>query len=234
MLNEGDTNMGTKHFKMLLIIIALGLASPAFAKKSRRAGLNFGTGFKILSANDRVLPSENYDKTKRITSSSQAFSPYVGISNGILNIGIRGTFSTKNNKEVETQSGTAIENTRDYTINTKSVSFFTKFLFGKILFLEAGAGIYSQEQFIKNTMTNGANPGNFIGEKEEYIIKGSGPGYHAGIGFEIATGAGFYFNGSYLSKIYQINEGESIFGNGRQKAYEQKRELMFGLSHYYN
>jgi hypothetical protein len=222
------------QFKTLILAAVVMVTSPAFAKKSRREGFNFGSGVKILSSDDRTLAGDTSDKNVHSIKSTEAFSPYVAISGGTFNIGLMGSVDKTVVSEIETSATSDDENIRNREIKTSSGSVFMRFLFGEILFLEGGMGIYQEKQHIKNTTTNANGNGNFLGAKEEYKIDGSGPGYHVGAGFEIATGAGFFFNGTYMTKIYRINEGEAIFGKGNQRAYDQKREVTFGLAYYSN
>ncbi|MEZ4741450.1 MAG: hypothetical protein R3B45_03240 [Bdellovibrionota bacterium] len=232
--------LSTFWLRFFFLLLGLGLnIGVAYGKKNRREGFNFGTGVKVLSADDRMFPSSESDKQRYINSTSQAFSPYFGFSNCVINAGLRVNISEVKTHETERPKNNVEEKVSDSSISTKSANLFTRFLFGKILFLEAGIGVYSEKQKVSIVSTNAtgsneADSGSFTGEKEEYEIDGSGPGYHLGGGFEVATGAGFYFYGSYLNEIYQINEGTSIFGSEHKQAYKQRRELQFGLSHYYN
>lgn len=222
------------QIKTILIGLSIALSTQALAKKSRREGFNFGSGVKILSSEDRTLPGSNSDRTIHTAKETEAFSPFVAFSTGTFNLGIKADIDNTLISERETTALTADEVIRMRDITTSSGSLFVRFLFAEILFMEGGMGIYHEKQHINNTATMAGQNGSFLGAKDEYQIEGAGPGYHVGAGFEIATGGGFYFNGTYLTKIYRINEGDAIFGRGNQRAYQQKREVAFGLAYYYN
>jgi hypothetical protein len=222
------------QIQTLVAMVALITGTPAFAKKNRRDGFNFGTGVKIINSDDRTLAGETSDKSVHMTKETQAFSPYAAISNGTFNLGLKADLDSTSVSETEVSTTSSDESLRNRQVTTNSGSIFCRFLFGEILYLEGGLGIYQEKQVINNVYTSGSSDGAFLGAKEQYKIEGTGPGYHIGGGFEIATGAGFFFNGAYLAKIYQINEGDAIFGKSGKRAYEQKREVSFGLGYYYN
>ena len=216
-----------------LVLIGLTIAtlwpSQAFARRSDREGLNFGSSFRILDSDDRGQQSAVSDKNTRTTSSGQAFNPYLGYSFGALNFGLM--LNLENKSEVFTESNTAKNEviSRDARTIGKSGSLFSRFNFGKVMFFEVGLGMYSQSKTVESeTRSIGES---FAGSTSTYKTAGIGPGYHAGGGIEIPVDNGFYFSTSFMMHSYQLHDTTrssygSIIGS------QEKRELSFGISYY--
>jgi hypothetical protein len=219
---------------MLSGVTVLGLlsATPAFARRSQRQGFNFGSTVRVLNSDDRTLPGNGSDQKTRISSSSQAVNPYLGYSFGTFNLGLTFSAETRTTNSTETNTVTGSETTRDSEVNGKGASLFGRFLFGEIFFFEAGAGVY-QEKVQVSTETKSTTTGAFTGEREEYEVKGIGPGYHLGAGMELEMGGGFYFTSSYQVRIVQLRDHEGGSDLGRKRSTTQKREVLFGIAHYF-
>lgn len=225
-----------RQFRLMLCIASLiFISNTAFAKKDKRDGFNFGTGISLDSSNDQTKNQGENNNSFQTKSSTQGFSPYIGYSfSGVFNLGLNFFVGEEEKKEVEQNGDGKTLNDRNSNTTSKSASIFGRFLFGKILYFEAGFGVYKESTSINNTLAISVEGERVSGTVEDYSINGSGVGYHVGAGFEIPTGAGFYFTGSYLTKVYRINDGGSLFGESDKKnAYQQKRLLTFGLAHYY-
>ena len=72
------------------VVVVLGMALPqtAFARKSARTGINFGTSVRMLSEQDRSQAGELSDKNTKVRSDSQQVNPYLGYSFGSFNLGL--------------------------------------------------------------------------------------------------------------------------------------------------
>lgn len=224
-----------RQYYTILIILAVFVSSEAFAKKSRRRGLNFGSGVSFSSISDNLLPTEINSSSRKTKQDSQYLQPYVAYSaSGVLNFGLSlgledASYSEKESFTDNTSIDRAIEK------STQSANLFGRFMFANILYFEAGFGAYKEETKITTTSTNVDAAGTFAGAVDSETIKGSGPGYHLGAGFEVPTGGGFYFTGSYISRFYQIYNGDNALGrDGNKRSYQLNKRLTFGMSYYYN
>jgi hypothetical protein len=221
----------------LRIFIGLFItASPAIwstaadARRSDREGFNFGSSVRIMDSDDRGESSTITNKNTRTKSSGQAFSPYVGYAVGPLNLGLMLNVENKYEEFTETSPTSSQQLSRDATTSSKAISLFSRFNFGKIMFFEAGAGIYNQNSSI-HTELRSVNGGSFTGSSDDYKIQGMGPGYHMGAGLELPAANGFYFTGSYMVHNYQLRD-TSHSSYGSLIGSQQKRELAFGISYY--
>lgn len=219
--------------------IAIGLlisASPAFwstiafARRADREGLNFGSSVRIMDSDDRGQSSAISNKDTRTKSAGQAFTPYVGYAFGPLNLGLMLNVENKYEEFTETSPTSNQQLSREASTSSKAMSIFSRFNFGKIMFFEAGAGVYSQTTNV-HTEIRSVSGGTFSGSSDDYKLQGVGPGYHMGAGLELPAANGFFFTGSYMVHNYQLRDtAHSSYGSviGSQ----QKRELAFGISYY--
>jgi len=224
--------MHAVRLNLLVLVVAGGLTwGPGAQAGGTREGFNFGTSVRILNGDDRTYANESNDKNTQSKSDSQAVNPFLGYSFGVFNLGVLATIESRSAESIETSSSTQQEIRRKSNASLKGASVFGRFLFGEVMFMEVGAGLYSENVRVDNTHTSAKGDGIFNGERETYEIQGSGPGYHMGGGIELPMGGDFYFTSAYLVRLVQLRE---ISGGvlGKKKAYEQKRELNFGISHY--
>lgn len=226
--------MKVVNMQSIILLAGLAAASSAYAKRGdSREGFNFGTSMRLLDDSDRTNPNDQTDKAVKTESSDQSFSPYLGYSFGAFNLGLVGNVGQRNLKIQEHSTNGAQENNRNTMTSVRSLSLFARFLFGKVLYFEVGGGVYSEDVSVHNESTMAGDAGSFTGQKEDYSISGTGPGYHVGGGLEIPITGGFYFTSSYLVKIYQLRDmSKGVLGS--KMAVDQRRELMFGIAYYYN
>ncbi len=99
------------------------------------------------------------------------------------------------------------------------------------MFMEAGAGAYSQNTDVHNEYKLSGEAGSFTGKSEDYKVAGIGPGYHVGGGLELPINNGFYFSGAYMIRSYSLRDtSKSEYGS--PIGSQQKRELTFGIAYY--
>ena len=217
---------------IITLISIMVISQPAFAKRDKRRGLNFGTTVRLMSANDRNHATGGSEFNTQTKSDTQLVNPYVGYSTGSLNFGLMFSSETTSSVTTEVSSESGIERTRKSALSSKGTSLFARFLFGKIFFFEAGAGIYKQNLEINFEEKNLTGDGTFTGNQDTQKFDGVGPGYNLGGGMELAMGGGFYFSSAYQVRIIQQRDfkGSDL---GPKRSNEQKRELLFGISHYH-
>ena len=200
----------------------------AFAKRDRREGFNFGSSVRIVTNNDRTYGDQTSGVDGTTKSSSQSYNPFVAYSNGLLNLGLTAHVESADTATTEQQKATGQIVDRKSSTDVKGTS-----VFGRFLFFELGLGIYKQKVTVNNQYTNMSGSGSFSGNSDSYTLDSAGPGYHMGAGLELPIADGFYFTTSYLVRIFQLRD-ISDGSLGAKRAYEQKRELTFGLEHYLN
>ena len=205
----------------------------AFAKRDQRDGFNFGSSVRMITNNDRTYGDQTSGVDGTTKSSSQSYNPFVAYSTGLLNLGITAHVESADTATTEQQKSTNQIVDRKSSTDVKGTSVFGRFLFGKVMFFELGLGVYKQKVTVNNQYTNMSGSGSFSGNSDSYTLDSAGPGYHMGAGLELPIADGFYFTTSYLVRIFQLRDiSDGSFG--AKRAYEQKRELTFGLEHYLN
>jgi hypothetical protein len=203
----------------------------ALAKRNKREGFNFGTSVRLITNNDRSYADDAGGIDGSVKSESQSYNPFIGYSNGLFNLGLTAHLEANSTsiREHNQSSGQVVE--RQSTSDLKGSSVFARFLFGRVMFMELGMGVYTQKSQIRNEYTNMNGNGSFNGQVDAVSVESAGPGYHMGGGVELPIADGFFFTSSYLVRIYQLRD-ISDGSLGAKRAYEQKRELTFGLEHY--
>lgn len=127
----------------------------------------------------------------------------------------------------------SVETLRQQDSSINGAGLFARFLFAEVLFFEGGFGIYEQN-LSTSSETRNVNGSTISGTRTENQVKGIGPGYHAGAGLELPVVNSFYFTATYLMRSFQQRDYDaSSQVVGRKQANEEKRELTFGLIHYY-
>lgn len=223
--------MYQRLLSFVAVILSLLQGTEALARRSDREGLNFGTSVRLMDSDNRSNAPSGTDPATRIQSSGQSFSPYLGYSFGEINLGLAGMIENRHDISNETTASTNQQVTRDSQTATKSLSIFARFNFGKVMFMEVGAGAYSQTTDAHNEYRLVGDAGTFNGKSEDYKIAGIGPGYNVGGGLELPINNGFYFTGAYMVRSYSLRDtAKSEYGSliGTQ----QKRELIFGIAYY--
>jgi hypothetical protein len=208
-------------------------ATPAWARRNQREGFNFGTTVRILDTDERTLAGVGSDKNTKVESSSQAVNPYIGYAFGSFNLGLVMSAETKTQSIEEIDATDGTKTTRQSETSGKGGSIFVRFLFGNWFFFEGGGGLY-QEVVKVNTETKrpSESDGEFTGEEDSYTVKGVGPGYHVAGGIELPMGGGFYFTTAYQMRMLSLRDHVSGADLGRKRSQTQKREVLFGISHY--
>jgi hypothetical protein len=129
-------------------LVAATTTEVAYARRSDREGLNFGSSIRVMDSDDRGQKSELSNKETRTKSAGQAFSPYLGYAFGPMNMGLMLNIENKYEEFSETSPSTNQTLNREATTTSKAMSLFARFNFGKIMFFEAGAGVYFHHRWI--------------------------------------------------------------------------------------
>ncbi|MBP9706385.1 MAG: hypothetical protein KBD78_02010 [Oligoflexales bacterium] len=218
----------------ILVGFVLGVASPAYARRDQRKGFNFGSSIGLSNIVERGSVTDSVEFTGRNSTDSQSINPYFGYSlNGVVNVGA--TFTLLNRKTEAKQSNLdkSIEVVSESDAALKSGSLFARLLFGKVLYLEFGGGLYHQTS--KETRSENqiqADNASYSGQRQVLNSKGVGSGYHFGAGLEIPVTIGFYITSAYNKHLYQLRDikGSDV---GGKKSFHQRSELSFGVAYYY-
>ncbi len=224
--------MKTALYLIAVAVAAATFASPAEARRANRNGVNFGTSVRVLDTNERTHAGKGSDRNTKFTSNSQAINPYLGYAFDDLNLGL--TFSAEN-KDTATEEaladGTMITN-RNSHLSSRGLSLFVRYNFGGVFFFEGAGGIYEERLKVVSETKHNIGGGEFTGERDEYEVRGVGPGYHAAGGIELQMGAGFYFTAAYQVRMVQLRDLEKGAELGAKRSQTQKREILFGIAHY--
>jgi len=208
----------------------------AEARFSERTGFNFGTSLGVSSGSDRGTSSANEDSKSALDSSSTSVQPYMGFVLGnYFNLGLALGFQNTSTSDLEQNDVEGFEVRRLREGRLRHASLIIRFLFAEVMFFEAGAGVYDRKVSITNETMTGGNNGSFNARREEYSLRGTGPGYHAGGGFEIPIDRmeGFYFTTSYMVRFFTLRENATgIHDLGKKSSQVRQQELTFGISHY--
>ena len=207
------------------------IAMPAMARSTGRQGLNFGTSVKLMDGDNSTNANSSTDKNSHTKTSGQSFSPYMAYSFSEINLGAVCTVEQSGEEYNETSTTNNQQIYRKTNAATKSFSLFGRFNFGKVMFMEAGFGVYNQVVDVHTENRIVGNGGQFTGQNEDYTIQGMGPGYHVGGGLELPISNGFYFTSAYLVRSFQLRD-QSKSDIGEKMANQQKRELTFGIAYY--
>lgn len=217
--------------------LVLGLATPAtaWARKNEREGFNFGASFRLLDATESS--QDNPDNPSKSKNSGQSISPHIGWAfDEMFNFGVALNFENKALLEKDKSKDGNLEISRDKQTSTKSAGVFGRFLFAKVLYFEAGIGMYEQRRATTNeySAASGDDGSSYTVRKESFNTRGLGLGYNAGIGLEVPAAAGFYITSALVQRSYSLRDysGGSSLGDGKQKI--STKEISFGISHYVN
>ncbi len=221
-----------------VLAIASGIAAVAlnsgvaFAKRDKREGFNFGTSVRLINNNDRAFGDASSGVDANTKVNSQSYNPFMAYSNGLLNLGITAHIESTDSTSTETNKDSGRVVDRSSSSDIKGTSVFGRFLFGKVMFMELGLGVYKQKVTVNNQYKD-VSGASFSGTTDAYVLDSAGPGYHMGYGLELPITDGFYFTTSYIVRIFQLRDiSDGSFG--AKRAYQQKREITFGVEHYLN
>ena len=226
------------NFILTIVTITTFCFLPSIAearKKSKKEGFNFGATIVSSDGASTLSPNESSNSNRQVSQSSSGLAPHIGYSFGTIGLGLRLTDKTENTKHEETDaSNSNNQNIFQSTVNTSDLSIFTRINFGKILFLEAGFGIYNQRTQLKNHYLVETSSSTFVGEKEEYTLDGIGAGHHSAVGFEVPVGNGFYFTGSMTFRNFEVRAKEGGPALGDRQSKHLDKDLNFGFSYFFN
>ena len=224
---------GTRKLKFF-IIMAIGLTSSlAEARRQSRDGFNFGAGFQLMNADDRGYAQTENDSDSKVTHSRNGFQPHGGVVFADhFNLGISGLFETESNVEVETNALSGSETRRERLVSTQGMSIFARFLFGRVMFIESGFGLYRQKSTVSSESKLEIGLGSFEGARSSTTQSGLGTGYHVAGGIEIPISYGFFSTVSYASRVFNIRDSSGTSEIGSKLGLYERREVVFGLSHY--
>lgn len=228
--------MNAVLIRLIVTMCAVALSGQLFARGNSRDGFNFGASVKIQNKSDRGFGSDTTTKSN-ILSEDRTINPYAGFVIGEhLNLGMALSFENANSQSTEEVIGSTERVDRTRATAMRSVSLFGRFLFGESMFFEAGFGLYDQSVNVENQYTFGNNDNSFTGKRESYSIRGVGPGYHAGGGFEIEMGrrSGFFLTATYMVRSYDLKQVEGESSLGEELSSVTRQEVAFGLAHYVN
>lgn len=222
----------TAYYPFIIILLSLSISGTSYAKRDKRNGFNFGVSLRLLDTEDKSLAGNETVKNSEIQTEVQSVRPYFGVVIfDAFNVGLSGLFENQKTQEqlVSTEDERSISRTSQSIL--KSYNLFSRFMFAKFMYFEGGFGLYDRTTKVENEFTSDKGDGIFVGEREEYRVRGVGFGYHLGGGLEIPVTNGFYFTANYLVRTFQLRD-QSKDTIGKKRARVQKRELTFGLSHY--
>jgi hypothetical protein len=220
-------------FKLAMLLLAFSLAQVSFARRDRRDGFNFGTTVKLVDTDDRRYAVGDATRDSRSERTMQSFTPYVGYAfAGALNLGLAATLQHGTEKMLDTAKDGQDEISREISASLNAGNLFARRLFGKVMFMELGVGLYSEQVSATTEFNSLLADGTYSGRREHSKTQSMGMGYHGGIGAELEMGAGFFFTSSFLTRVYHLKEVKG--GDmGAKTGYQQNRELNFGLAYYY-
>ena len=203
--------------KLLILLLSMSFASDAFARRSKRKGFNFGTTIRLLSDSRQI--SDEKIEIKEHTSN--AVSPYIGYSFGLINIGVS-AFVESSSTVFEVKDGSETTTIRDST-TTGGAHAFSRLLFGKFFFLEAGVGGAK----ITATKNSSLLSDNII-SNESFESSGVGLSYQVGGGLEAPIGLGFFFTSGFYNRSLILKDVQNV----NKSLNSTKSEFVFGIAQY--
>lgn len=225
--------MKAVYLTFIAVLCATVVPDVAQARsRNSRTGLNFGTTVRVISKDDRTNAGIGSDKNTKVSSNSQAVSPYIGYSTGTFNLGLAYAYEGESTETHEASEDGQTVTERKSELSSKGINLYTRFLFGKVFFFEAAGGVYTQKLKVMSERKQLAGDGSFTGDEDTYEVKGVGFGYNVGGGLELAMGDGFYFSSAYQVRIVQLRDHNGGSELGRKRSNSQKREILFGISYY--
>jgi hypothetical protein len=219
-------------WRSLPILIAT-ISAVAEARRNDRQGFNFGLGLQLSQDNDRHYSIPDQPSEGTIKSQEHVVQPYLGyVVSSFLNLGVSALIANSHSVEREFNRDNGQRLMRDRQTSTQGVSFFSRFLFGRILYLEGGVGLYQQKVSISNEYTSEVGGGAFNGQRQQYVREGYGTGYHLAGGVEIPIDHGFVMTASYISRVFNIRDISANGHFGPRLGLFENRDVVFGIAHY--
>jgi hypothetical protein len=213
-------------------VTVAAFATTATARTTQRQGFNFGTTVRAVDTNEHTLAGLGSDKNTKTDTSSQAVNPFVGYAFGAFDLGLMVSAETKETHQTEDSADGSATTDRRSTLTGKGVSLFARFLFGDYFFFETGGGLYQEDLSVAAETKSLQPDGSFTGSRDNYDVKGIGPGYHVGAGIELAMGGGFFFTTAYQVRMVSLRDYKGGSDLGSKRSQTQKREVLFGIEHY--
>lgn len=225
--------MKAGSFLAAVALVAMTVPTVAEARgRNARTGFNFGTTVRLVGTSDRSNAGDGSDVNTKSKADSSLINPYLGYSFGSFNLGMVYSTETRSSQTVEAAADGVTETTRTSDSTGKSLSIFSRFLFGQVFFFEGGAGLYQERTVVEIETKESQSDGSFVGDESNYEVKGTGPGYHLGAGLELPMGNGFHFTASYQARMVQLRDYDGGSDLGRKRSQSQKREVLFGIAYY--
>ncbi len=222
------------YMKILIALVVFGLTQNAWARRDRRDGFNFGSTVKLVDTDDRRFAVGESTRDSRSQRSVQSFTPYVAYAfDGVFNLGLATTMQQSSEKITDNAKDSGDEILRSIDSSLKAGNLFVRLLFGRVMFLEVGTGLYSETIQVENEYKTLLSDGSYEGRREKFNASAMGLGYHGAIGVEIEMGNGFYFSSAFITRVYNLKESKNK-DLGAKTGYQQNRELNFGIAYYYN
>jgi hypothetical protein len=187
----------------------------------------------MIESNQPSLVTGDDGIDKRGTMTGQSVKPYFGYVFGdVFHLGLKTVFESEQRHEniSVVPNKTHVESEKDSYL--RGGGLMTRFLFGHVMYFEAGVGYYERKTELVQEYINSNGSGEFTGSKETYKARAIGVGYNAAAGVEIPITAGFFFNADYSVYFYQLKAYRNQSKISRDKEPETIREVNFGLSHY--
>lgn len=220
-------------YLIVTLLLVGGVTDIAEARsRNARTGLNFGTTVRVITKDDRTHAGIGSDKNTKVSSDSQAVTPYVGYSTGSFNLGIAYSVENASSESQEASADGHTLTLRKSELSGKGLNVYSRFLFGGVFFFEAAGGLYQEKLKVSEERKSLAGDGSFTGQEETYEVKGVGLGYNLGGGLELAMGNGFFFSSAYQVRIVQLRDHNGGSELGKKRSNSQKREILFGISYY--
>ena len=200
-----------------------------------RSGFNFGAAFQMNDNAGPSLASGAQGSPSQSSGHTSITRPYVGYSfANFLTFGINGTFENYKGSDTISGSNDGESITTNRTSSLTGGGLYTRLLFGQVMFLEAGSGVYERftnvdTQYVKNLASGG-----FTGTTQSSKLRADGAGYRFGGGVEIPIANGFYFTAGYFASSYQLKPVNAADGADKSQYFENTHEVTFGLANYYN
>ena len=216
------------------LLLAILFGQPAYAKKVKRKGFNFGTSLRMMEFEKPTTVLNHDQENSRSTADIQSIKPFVGYSfANVISLGMTTVFEEeyRENTIKGTSANQNIE--RNELTNLSGGSLFVKLLFGRVMYLEAGGGYFQRNTNVETKYIEEHADSTFNGRQEKLKIVTAGPGYYFGGGVALPIASGFFFTTNYRIQLYKLKPyktEENLVKSGDEKS----RDISFGLAHYFN
>jgi hypothetical protein len=234
---EEESNMSLLWIRAGIIAAVLPmvlLSSPAFAKRAQRDGLNFGTTLSYSNVSQPSLIMHGEEATAKGQSLSKASHPYIGYTFGeFFTLGLQGAMIAEERMEKQQGAGNSLV-TNERSSVLQGGGLFTRFLFGQVMYFEAGIGYFERRSSLVSKSVSYLSAGGFEGVEETIRARSSGIGYRIAVGLEIPVAYDFYATSSYASNKFDLKGVKVTPGNEKGSFEESQQQIEFGIAYYYN